>query len=208
MHLSDLTFYANGPLLGSDQSLTVVTDTPQVSSQWLLEWLVDENSVFVSFCRDKPKTNGQFLDLGQDLFGSGSRFTRPDLQAMTAKIAACNKKTVVLQYPTILLLANMAHHQALLELIQSLLDKCRVVVAIELSKATIESQLPISQQLTQFVRALMHQASLVLTLRPFPTGRADDVTGVFRVSAGPRDLTVKEKEFLYSVGKQVVLTAR
>lgn len=209
MLLSDLSFYQNGPLLGHENSLTVVSDTPQTSSQWLLEWLCDKDSLFVSFCRDKPKVAGEFIDLGDELIKTtGQSFAKPNLKTALAKITAFGKRTVVLQYPTLLLLANLTDHATLLDFIKSLLVKSQVIVAIQLSSPAIESQLPVSQEFTQFVTSLMHQASLVLTIRPVPTGRADDITGIFRVSAGACSLSVPEKEYMYTVGKQVELQPR
>ncbi|PRT55162.1 hypothetical protein B9G98_02782 [Wickerhamiella sorbophila] len=209
MLLSDLSFYENGELLGLERSLAVVSDTPQTSSQWLLEWLCDKESLFVSFCRDKPKVAGEFLDLGEDLIRmSGPNFIKPDLKVVLAKIMAFNKRTVVLQYPTLLLMANLTDHAGLLNFIKSLLVKSRVVVAVQLSRPSIESQLPVSQEFTQFVTSLMHQASLILTIRPVPTGRADDITGILHVSAGSRSLGVPEREYMYTIGKHIELQPR
>lgn len=61
---------------------------------------------------------------------------------------------------------------------------------------------------------LLHQAHYVLTLRPLPTGRADDVTGRLRVSRGPKScflegVTVDEREYLYFIkGDQVKISQR
>ncbi|KAG5359068.1 Elongator complex protein 6 [Yarrowia sp. C11] len=58
---------------------------------------------------------------------------------------------------------------------------------------------------------LLHQTDYVITLRPLPTGRADDVTGILNVSRGtrPTDIAVDEKEYLYFIkGEQVKITPR
>jgi elongator complex protein 6 len=51
------------------------------------------------------------------------------------------------------------------------------------------------------VNHLIHRSSLVVSLRPLETGRADDVTGVLRITRGPKvsQLKVIENEYLYFV---------
>lgn len=51
------------------------------------------------------------------------------------------------------------------------------------------------------INHLIHRSSLVVSLRPLETGRADDVTGVFRITRGPKlsPLQVVENEYLYFV---------
>lgn len=58
---------------------------------------------------------------------------------------------------------------------------------------------------------LLHQTDYIITLRPLPTGRADDVTGTLQVSRGTRKAPVKvdEREYLYFIkGEQVKITPR
>lgn len=58
---------------------------------------------------------------------------------------------------------------------------------------------------------LLHQTDYIITLRPLPTGRADDVTGILHVSRGARStsVAVDEKEYLYFIkGEQVKITLR
>lgn len=58
---------------------------------------------------------------------------------------------------------------------------------------------------------LLHQTDYIITLRPLPTGRADDVTGTLHVSRGARssDVAVEEREYLYFIkGEQVKITPR
>ncbi|CAG81308.1 hypothetical protein B0I72DRAFT_136653 [Yarrowia lipolytica] len=58
---------------------------------------------------------------------------------------------------------------------------------------------------------LLHQTNYIITLRPLPTGRAEDVTGTLHVSRGtrPTNVTVDEKEYLYFIkGEQVKITPR
>ncbi|KAG5356106.1 Elongator complex protein 6 [Yarrowia sp. B02] len=58
---------------------------------------------------------------------------------------------------------------------------------------------------------LLHQTDYVITLRPLPTGRADDVTGILHVSRGtrPSEVAVDEKEYLYFIkGEQIKITPR
>jgi elongator complex protein 6 len=66
---------------------------------------------------------------------------------------------------------------------------------------------PIAEQQSNFLTQTMHNASLIISLRPFETGRADDVTGIMRITRGPRlmdDVQVVENEYLYLVSGETV----
>jgi elongator complex protein 6 len=76
----------------------------------------------------------------------------------------------------------------------------------------VHSESLISEEHLNFATSLLHLAACVIDLAPLSTGRAHDVTGVLRVSRGPRissdDSQVSEGEYLYHVGDSIKLFYR
>lgn len=57
-----------------------------------------------------------------------------------------------------------------------------------------------------FLTDIMYQADVVVSIRPLPTGRADDVTGTLTVSTGPANIfdNVKEEYYQYQTANESV----
>ena len=57
-----------------------------------------------------------------------------------------------------------------------------------------------------FLTDLAYQATVAVSIRPLPTGRADDVTGTMTVSSGPANIddNVKEDSYQYQTANESV----
>lgn len=158
---------------------------------------------------ESPKKTGQLelLDLSQALFKTEASGFKPcDLTQLYGKIKAGIKdvdRTVVLWENFDTLVMARYPLDSVLQLLHQLQTlSSAIYVFLNSDFPLVTPGTPLADQYITLLGALFAKSSLVVSLRPLETGRADDVTGVLRITRGPRkthDFKVIENEYLYFV---------
>jgi hypothetical protein len=168
-----------------------------------------------------PGSRCCLIDLSKQLYKvKGSTFDHMNVDVIKRQIksaiAPSSKPVIFIENPDYLLASGMYTTTEILELmydLQPLLSQLFIFCNTDeplLSAASFNTNQimsPLANEQTFLLTQLIHQSSLVVSLRPFETGRADDVTGVLRVSRGPRKVSgskIVEKEHLYLVNNDNV----
>lgn len=232
---NDLSFFNNGKLHRQD-SLHFISSTIDVSSCWLSQLLAarvksDNPVTLVTFTNrglihekglkkyniepsTVQKSQFQIVDLSDKLVTTKGKFERIDVDTLMKYI----KSSISIQQNPVIILENpeimLSFGTNALELVNFIhqleqLNTQSLFVSSNNDPELINDGTPIAEEMRLFATQIIHKSSLYISLRPFETGRADDVTGVLRVSPGPRVVedapsTVTEAEYLYLVSHDSV----
>lgn len=163
------------------------------------------------------KASFTFMDLSQDLYTAQSTdFKHTTLETLLQKINSAIRKTsedqdikpsppnIILENPDILLSSGNFTGLELAKFIYNIQKSAGCVYLFcNADEPLIDVDSPLGEEQSTFLTQVGHQSALAVSLRPLNTGRADDVTGVIRVSQGPRVVSggfeATEGEYLYLV---------
>uniref|UniRef100_A0A060T8W4 ARAD1D06094p n=1 Tax=Blastobotrys adeninivorans TaxID=409370 RepID=A0A060T8W4_BLAAD len=157
------------------------------------------------------------LDISDQLFPiSQGQFTTASLDSITKSITNTIEKcygnghagevTVILEYPDVLL--SSAAHKGLeaAKVIGQIQRACGGGLYVSCNGDEpligLDESSSLAHEQSTFLAQLVHQCNSCISLRPLSTGRAHDVTGIFRITRGPRVVStqsVSDAEYLYFV---------
>ncbi|ANB12395.1 Elongator subunit ELP6 [Sugiyamaella lignohabitans] len=176
-----------------------------------------------------PKSVFSIVDLSSSLFANGSKtsgdkFVPTNLDSLVEIVAKSIttsrgaqdgsqlKPLIIIEEPDVLLATGLYTWDQVSRFIYDLRQlSSQTFVFANADEPLIQPVSPIGENQVKFLTQLIHTSSLLISLRPFETGRADDVTGIFRITRGPRvneTKVVVENEYLYHVSDTVKLMYR
>lgn len=211
--LKDLEFFKNGSIIADNGSLNIVTSRLGVSPAWLLETICSRSvdlqlpTLLVTFQNFETVHSRVFKKLGLlsnpllKVLDLSADVHAGSLAAMASKITSCKASVIVMETVDIFIATGIASAHDLAQFLYSVrgTDSSSLFVSCYSDNALINSDGSLAEAQTAFLTELFMQASLIITMRPMPTGRADDVTGILRLSNGGRGDQAREAEYLYLV---------
>ncbi|SCU98733.1 LAMI_0F16028g1_1 [Lachancea mirantina] len=134
------------------------------------------------------------------------------LQEIIDAVGQSGTDTVILEQPELLMpLLDLGSDELHFKLISPLARKVSLLIIVMNTEGyehndIAEYQRRDATELTRFAMACFHKSTAVLGLKPLESGRADDVTGILRVSRGPAlaksfPVHVVENEYLFLTKK-------
>lgn len=235
--IKDLQFFSDGGICGGSKGLNLVTSNIDVSPLWLVDVVASRGrmerpgaqTLLITFQNRTNlhkrglKRQGSdmsiikeqelsILDLSQDLFVQNpTGFQSTSLDRILTKIKstiASTGPTIMLEHPEILLSSGTYSALDFAKFIHNVhsISGC-LYLFCNSDEPLIDIDTPLGEEYATFLTQVAHQSSLIVSLRPLNTGRADDVTGVLRISNGPRVCQthkVTEAEYLYLVSGDTV----
>jgi elongator complex protein 6 len=235
--IRDLQFFSDGGLCGGSKSLNLVTSNIDVSPLWLVDVVASRSrterseaqTLLITFQNRTnlherglkrhgsdmsiiKKQELSVLDLSQDLFTPRPTGFQPtSLDQLLTKIKSAivsTGPTIILEHPEFLLSSGSCSALDLAKFIHNVhsFSDC-LYLFCNSDEPLIEVDTTLGEEYSTFLTQIAHQSSIIVSLRPLNTGRADDVTGVLRISNGPRVILshqVTEAEYLYLVSGDTV----
>lgn len=235
--IRDLQFFSNGGLCGGSKSLNLVTSSIDVSPLWLVDVVTSRSrterpeaqTLLITFQNRTSlherglKRHGSdlsvikkqelsILDLSQDLFTpKPTGFQPAGLDQILTKIKSTidsKEPTIILEHPEFLFSSGSCSALDLAKFVHNVhsISGC-LYLFCNSDEPLIDIDTPLGGEYATFLTQVAHQSSMIVSLRPLNTGRADDVTGVLRTSKGPRIILshhVTEAEYLYLVSGDAV----
>lgn len=211
--LKELEFFRNGSVFSENGGLNVVTSRLGVSPAWLLETVCSRSvdlqlpTLFVTFQSFEIIHSKVFKKLGLlsnplfNVLDLSAEIHGGSLASMASKITSYRASVVVMETVDICIATGLASAHELAQFLYSIRgdSSSSLFVSCYSDNALINSAGSQAEAQTALLTELFMQASLIITMRPMPTGRADDVTGILRLSNGGRGDEVREAEYLYLV---------
>lgn len=224
---TDLAIFGQG-VLPDVSVLTTVTYRSPTSPAWLIDSIAKRilkqggSVVLASFVNkteghakaikrpDVPIERLKLLDLSSKLFThsrSGFAGVKPDtlLSEIEQAVKSLGNCSIIIEDMDVAIGSGIwsAQEARAFAVDAHRLATASMFITCHLDSEMISSNSPLADEHYNLSSALLHLSSCVIDMRPLPTGRARDVTGVLRISRGPRFFptsNVAEAEYLYYVG--------